>query len=84
MKKISLFIILGLMLPPPITARITCSQFKNYHDAKNYLDAKKPGYKSLDRNRDGILYYPRKTKQHFLNRYSKRAKITIEKERIIS
>jgi len=30
------------------------------------------------------LYYPRKTKQHFLNRYSKRAKITIKNERIIS
>jgi len=39
---------------PPITARVTCSQFNNYQDAKNYLDAKKPGYKSLDRNHNGI------------------------------
>jgi len=54
MKKTSLFILLGLILPPHITARTTCSQFKNYHDAKAYLDAKKPGYKSLDRNHDGI------------------------------
>lgn len=55
MKRISLFILLGLILPPHIiSARITCSQFKNYDDAKAYLDAKKPGYKSLDRNHDGI------------------------------
>jgi len=30
------------------------------------------------------LYYPRKIKQHFLNHYSKRAKITIENERVIA
>jgi len=31
-----------------------------------------------------IVYYPKKIKQHFLNRYSKRAKIIIENERVIS
>ena len=30
------------------------------------------------------LYYPKKNKQHFLNRYFKIAKITIENERVIS
>lgn len=30
-----------------------------------------------------IIYYPRKNKQHFLNLYSKRAKITQENERVI-
>jgi hypothetical protein len=30
------------------------------------------------------VYYPKKIKQHFLNRYSKRAKIIIENERVIS
>jgi Na+/proline symporter len=29
------------------------------------------------------IYYPKKTKQHFLNHYSKRAKITYENERVL-
>jgi len=54
MKNTSLLILLGLILSSHIAARTTCSQFKNYHDAKAYLDAKKPGYKSLDKNHDGV------------------------------
>jgi len=54
MTKISLLISLSLLLVQNIHARTTCSQFKNYQEAKKYLDAKNPGYKSLDRNHDGI------------------------------
>jgi len=54
MIKFSLFILLSLIITQNLYARVTCSQFKNYNEAKSYLDAKKPGYKSLDRNHDGI------------------------------
>jgi len=40
-------------------------------------------FKNIDDKSKQIVYYPRKTKQHFLNCYSKRAKITKEKERVI-
>ena len=53
MKLLS-FLLLGLLLTQTAQARKTCSQFKTYAEAKSYLDAKKPGYKSLDRNHDGI------------------------------
>ena len=43
-----------LILTLNIFASITCSQFTNYQQAKEYLDAKKPGYRSLDKNHDGI------------------------------
>lgn len=37
-----------------IHAKKTCSQFKKYQEAEKYYKAKKPGYKSLDRNHDGV------------------------------
>ena len=54
MSKFTLFYLSSLIIAQNISARITCSQFKDYHEAKQYLDAKKHGYKSLDRNHDGI------------------------------
>jgi len=53
MKFLS-FLLLGLLLTQTAQARKTCSQFKTYAEAKSYLDAKKLGYKSLDKNHNGI------------------------------
>jgi len=54
MTRVFLFILLNLIITQTTVARTTCSQFKNYQDAKTYLDEKKPGYKSLDKNHNGI------------------------------
>ncbi|WP_019672547.1 excalibur calcium-binding domain-containing protein [Psychrobacter lutiphocae] len=35
-------------------ARVKCADFKSQKEAQAYFDAKKPGYKSLDRDKDGI------------------------------
>ena len=32
---------------------ITCKEFKSWKEAQAYYDAKKPGYKNLDKNHDG-------------------------------
>jgi hypothetical protein len=45
--KLLSFLLLGLLLTQTAQARKKCSQFKTYAEAKSYLDAKKPGYKSL-------------------------------------
>ena len=39
---------------PAHAARVKCSDFKSQKEAQAYFDAKKPGYKSLDRDKDGI------------------------------
>ena len=53
MKRILLTLTLLIATSTAIYAKKTCSQFKNYKEANSYFKAKKPGYKSLDRNHDG-------------------------------
>ncbi|SUD91613.1 excalibur calcium-binding domain-containing protein [Psychrobacter phenylpyruvicus] len=39
---------------PAHAAKVKCSDFKSQKEAQAYFDAKKPGYKGLDRDKDGI------------------------------
>lgn len=39
---------------PAQAARVKCADFKSHKEAQAYFDAKKPGYKGLDRDKDGI------------------------------
>nr|WP_244156555.1 MULTISPECIES: excalibur calcium-binding domain-containing protein [Psychrobacter] len=39
---------------PAHAAKVKCSDFKSQKEAQAYFDAKKPGYKGLDRDNDGI------------------------------
>ncbi|PNK60341.1 excalibur calcium-binding domain-containing protein [Psychrobacter sp. FDAARGOS_221] len=39
---------------PAHAARVKCADFKSQREAQAYFNAKKPGYKSLDRDKDGI------------------------------
>jgi len=36
-----------------VNAGVTCKQFNSWQDAQAYFEAKKPGYRNLDRNHDG-------------------------------
>ena len=54
MKKMIFINIIIIIAIQTLSARVSCKQFKKYEDAKAYLDAKKHGYRSLDRNHDGI------------------------------
>ena len=39
---------------PAHAAKVKCSDFKSHKEAQAYFDAKRPGYKGLDRDNDGI------------------------------
>lgn len=39
---------------PAHAAKVKYSDFKSQKEAQAYFDAKKPGYKGLDRDKDGI------------------------------
>ena len=39
---------------PSHSGKVKCSDFKSQKEAQAYFDAKKPGYKGLDRDNDGI------------------------------
>ena len=41
---------------PAHAAKVKCSDFKSQKEAQAYFDAKKPGYKGLDRDNDGIAW----------------------------
>jgi hypothetical protein len=49
-------IALVLLFGPTTTfaAKVKCADFKNQKQAQAYFNAKKPGYRSLDRDKDGI------------------------------
>ena len=53
MKRTLLILILLIGTSAAIYAKKTCSQFQSWKEAETYFKAKKPGYKSLDRNHDG-------------------------------
>jgi len=53
MKTTLLITILLTITTVATSAKTTCSQFQNWEQANKYFKAKKPGYKSLDRNNDG-------------------------------
>ncbi len=42
-----------IALTSSIEARTSCKQFNSQSQAQKYYDAKKKGYKSLDKDRDG-------------------------------
>lgn len=51
MKKL---ILLGLIIGlSPAALAASCKDFKTHAQAQAYFDAKKPGYKRLDRDKDG-------------------------------
>ena len=57
MKKLLLTTISLVLIAssfPAQAARVKCSDFKSQREAQAYFDAKKPGYQSLDRDKDGI------------------------------
>lgn len=39
---------------PALAGGVVCADFKTQAQAQAYFDAKKPGYKRLDRDKDGI------------------------------
>lgn len=45
-------LLLGLMVALPAGA-VSCKSFATHAQAQAYFNAKKPGYKRLDRDRDG-------------------------------
>ncbi len=56
-KSIGLLLALAVTsvsIVPANAARVKCSDFKSWKEAQAYFDAKKPGYKSLDRDNDGV------------------------------
>lgn len=52
MKYLSI-IALSLMLASPAMARVSCKDFATQAEAQAYFNAKKAGYKNLDRDKDG-------------------------------
>lgn len=52
MKYLSV-IALSLMLASPAMARVSCKSFATQAQAQAYFNAKKAGYRSLDRDHDG-------------------------------
>ena len=52
MKVITFSLMIGLFLPTVAFAKY-CKDFKTHKEAQAYFDAKKPGYKPLDRDKDG-------------------------------
>ena len=48
-----LFIILAFGFTPSLTFAKYCKDFKTHQEAQAYFNAKKPGYKRLDRDKDG-------------------------------
>jgi hypothetical protein len=52
MKIFIITISISLLLSS-LDARTVCKQFANWQEAQSYFDAKKKGYKSLDRDKDG-------------------------------
>lgn len=53
MKKLLLLLTFSVSVSTFIFAKKTCSQFQTWKEANTYFNAKKSGYKSLDRNNDG-------------------------------
>lgn len=47
------FTLLAASLPAN-AAGVKCADFRSQAEAQAYFDAKKPGYKRLDRDKDGI------------------------------
>ncbi|MBK0062602.1 MULTISPECIES: excalibur calcium-binding domain-containing protein [unclassified Acinetobacter] len=52
MKNLILALLIGLCLPSIAFAKY-CKDFKTHAEAQAYFNAKKPGYKRLDRDGDG-------------------------------
>ena len=52
MKKL-LVVCLGLAVLPTTSFAVSCKSFKTHAQAQAYFNAKKPGYKRLDRDHDG-------------------------------
>lgn len=52
MKNI-LALALGILFIPTATFAVKCKDFKTHAQAQAYFNAKKPGYKKLDRDHDG-------------------------------
>lgn len=52
MKKILLCLMISALSPTLIFAKY-CKDFKTHQEAQAYFNAKKPGYKRLDRDGDG-------------------------------
>lgn len=52
MKNIILTFLLVLSIPSLTFAKY-CKDFKTHQEAQAYFNAKKPGYKRLDRDKDG-------------------------------
>lgn len=52
MKKL-LFLSLAISFLPTLASAKYCKDFKTHQEAQAYFNAKKPGYKRLDRDKDG-------------------------------
>lgn len=49
----TLILLLGIFLLPTSTFAVKCKDFQTHAQAQAYFNAKKPGYKRLDRDHDG-------------------------------
>jgi|GEM_PF-1864953 len=51
MKKVLFVLFLSFLTTE--AKNVTCEQFNSWKEAQAYFDAKKPGYKGMDRDHDG-------------------------------
>jgi hypothetical protein len=66
-----MFILFGIL-----NARVTCSQFESWEEAQAYFDAKKTGYKNLDKDHDGevcetMSHKSKNTEKYIIGIYNK-------------
>lgn len=56
MKKIGFFFMIVTLCLPSLShaKKVTCKSFATQAEAQSYFNAKKPGYKKLDRDKNGI------------------------------
>ncbi|WP_288776797.1 excalibur calcium-binding domain-containing protein [uncultured Psychrobacter sp.] len=48
-----LIVVLSLLIVTPVSARVNCKNFASHAQAQAYFNAKKAGYKNLDKDGDG-------------------------------
>lgn len=53
MNRMKFLMIVLLGLSATSAFAVKCADFKTHKEAQNYFNAKKPGYKRLDRDKDG-------------------------------
>ena len=51
--KIYILIIALLLSFPTLSFAVKCADFQTHQEAQTYFNSKKPGYKRLDRDKDG-------------------------------